>query len=176
MPIYALDGVEPELPADGDCFIAETAVLIGRVRVRKGANIWFGAVLRGDNEWIEVGEGSNVQDGAVIHTDMGFPCTIGRDCTIGHKAILHGCIIQDTSLIGMGATLLNGVVIGSECLVGANALVTEGKVFGSRSLIVGAPARAIRSLDDSAAQRLAMSAQGYQANGRRFAQGLQRIG
>ena len=176
MPIYALDGVGPELPADGDCFIAETAVLIGRVRVRKGASIWFGAVLRGDNEWIEVGEGSNVQDGAVIHTDMGFPCTIGRNCTIGHKAILHGCIIHDTSLIGMGATLLNGVVIGSECLVGANALVTEGKVFGNRSLIVGAPARAIRALDDSAAQKLALSAQGYQANAWRFAQGLQRIG
>ena len=114
MPIYSLDGVAPELPADGECFIAETAVLVGKVRIARGASVWFGAVLRGDNEWIEIGAGANVQDGAMIHTDMGYPCVVGQDCTIGHHAILHGCVVGSTSLVGMGATLLNGVFIGRE--------------------------------------------------------------
>lgn len=176
MPIYALDGIAPELPADGDCFIADTAILIGRVRVLKGANIWFGAVLRGDNEWIEVGEGSNVQENAILHTDMGFPLTIGAHCTIGHAAILHGCSIGESALVGMGAVLLNGCAIGPESVVGAHALVGEGKRFEARQLIVGVPAKPIRAIDDATAAKLKGSALAYVENGRRFRAGLVRVG
>lgn len=176
MPIYALDGVAPELPPPDQVFIAETAVIIGRVRIKPGANIWFGAVLRGDNEWIEVGEGSNVQDGAVLHTDMGAPLTVGRDVTVGHQAILHGCRIDDFALIGMGAVVLNHAHIGRECLVGAKALVSEGKVFEPGQLIIGMPAKAVRPLDDAAREGLKRSALGYQRNGARFRTGLTRIG
>ena len=175
MPIYELDGIRPELPADGDFWIAPTAVLIGRVRLKPGASVWFGAVLRGDNEWIEIGENSNVQDMSVLHTDMGFPLTIGRDCTIGHKAILHGCTVGANSLIGMGATVLNGVTIADNSLVGANALVTEGKSFPPASLIVGSPAKVTRELDAAAIARLTKSAEGYVANARRFAAGLKPV-
>ena len=150
MPIYELDGQAPELPADGHYWIAETAVLIGRVRLKSDASIWFGAVLRGDNEWIEVGERSQIQDNSTLHTDPGFPMVIGANCVIGHKVMLHGCMVGDNSLIGMGAILLNGAKIGKNSLVGAGALVTEGKSFPDNSLIVGAPARAIRTLDDKA--------------------------
>jgi carbonic anhydrase/acetyltransferase-like protein (isoleucine patch superfamily) len=172
MPIYALGDARPDLGAPGSCWVAPTAVLIGRVRLKTDASVWFGAVARGDNEWIEIGERSNVQDMAMLHTDMGYPMVIGADCTIGHKAILHGCTIGDNSLIGMGATLLNGVRIGRNCLVGANALITEGKEFPDNSLIVGSPARAIRTLDEAAAARLTGSAAGYVANWKRFAAGL----
>jgi carbonic anhydrase/acetyltransferase-like protein (isoleucine patch superfamily) len=123
MPCYALDGVSPGLPEEGAYWLAPSAELIGRVRLLAHASVWFGAVLRGDNEWIEVGEGSNIQDGCILHTDMGSPLTIGARCTIGHRAILHGCVIGDNSLIGMGATVLNNAVIGRNCLIGANALV-----------------------------------------------------
>ena len=146
MTIYALDGVSPELPEDGDYWIAPGAMVIGKVRLRKGASIWFNAVLRGDNEWIEIGEDSNVQDGTVMHTDPGCPLIVGRGCTIGHKAILHGCVIGDGSLVGMGAAVLNKARIGAGCLIGANALVTEGKDFADGSLIVGAPAKAVRAV------------------------------
>ena len=129
MAIYSLDGIAPELPGAGRYWIAQSADVIGKVRLLTNASVWFNAVLRGDNEWIEVGEGSNVQDGAVLHTDMGSPLIIGRNCTIGHKAILHGCIIKNNSLIGMGATILNNVVVGENCLIGANALIPEGKVI-----------------------------------------------
>ena len=172
MPIYALDGISPEFPPSGRYWVAPDAALIGRVRLEDEASVWFRAVLRGDNELVHVGARSNVQDGAMLHTDMGFPLTIGADCTIGHHAILHGCTIGDGSLIGMGATLLNGVVIGRGCLVGANALITEGKTFPDFSLIVGAPARAVRALDPEAAARLAKSAAGYVANWKRYAAGL----
>lgn len=175
MPLYALDDIRPEVPPDGAWWLAPDAHLIGRVRIGVDVGVWFGAVMRGDNEWIEIGEGSNVQEGCVLHTDMGSPLTVGRNCTIGHRAILHGCTIGDNSLVGMGATVLNGAKIGRNCLVGANALVTEGKEFPDNSLIVGAPARAIRTLDGTAAEGITLSAKSYVARWRQFATGLKRI-
>jgi carbonic anhydrase/acetyltransferase-like protein (isoleucine patch superfamily) len=174
MPIYELDGQAPEFPADGHYWVAETAVLIGRVRMKSHSSIWFGAVLRGDNEWIEIGERSQIQDNATLHTDPGFPMVIGTNCVIGHNVILHGCIVGENSLIGMGAILLNGSKIGKNSLVGAGALVTEGKEFPDNSLIVGSPAKAIRVLDDAAIARLRGSAAHYVANGRRFKVGLKK--
>jgi carbonic anhydrase/acetyltransferase-like protein (isoleucine patch superfamily) len=176
MPVYALDGVSPILPSDGRFWIAPGAHVIGKVRLETGVSIWFGAVLRGDYEEILVGARSNVQDGSLLHTDMGFPLTIGQDCTIGHHAILHGCTIGENSLVGMGATLLNGARIGRNCFVGANALVTEGKEFPDNSLIVGSPARRVRTLDEASARDLRDSAAQYAANGRRFAKSLVAIG
>jgi len=172
--IYELDGVKPQI--DQTAWIAPTAVLIGNVIIGPRANIWFGAVLRGDNEPITVGAGSNVQENSVLHTDMGYPLTIGANCTIGHKAMLHGCTIEDGSLIGMGATLLNGAKIGAGSLVGACALVTEGKEIAPGSLVMGAPAKVVRALDDAAKARLLQSASGYQANAARFAKGMKAIG
>ena len=172
--IYELDGIRPQI--DETAWVAPTAVLIGNVIVGPGANIWFGAVLRGDNEPITVGAGSNVQENAVLHTDMGFPLTIGADCTIGHKAMLHGCTIEAGSLIGMGATLLNGAKIGAGSLVGACALVTEGKEIAPGSLVMGAPAKVVRELDAAAQARLLKSAEGYRANAARFAKGMVAVG
>jgi len=174
MPIYSLDDIAPTLPEEGRFWIAPDAHVIGKVRLGADVGIWFGAVLRGDNELIDIGEGSNVQEGAVLHTDMGAPLTVGPGCTIGHRAILHGCTIGENSLIGMGATVLNHVRIGRNCLVGANALVTEGKEFPDNSLIVGAPAKAIRVLDEAAIEKLRWSARNYVANWKRFAKGMRR--
>ena len=175
MPIYALDGQAPDLPEDGACFVADSAVLIGRVRLKPEASIWFNAVLRGDNEWIEIGEGANVQEGSLLHTDPGFPISLGAGCTVGHHAIVHGCMVGPNSLIGMGATVLNGARIGANCLVGANALVTEGKAFPDNSLIVGAPARTVRTLDAEGFERVRRTAQGYVQKWRRYAAGLRRV-
>ena len=172
MPLYSLDGLQPETPPAGQWWLAPDAHLIGKVRIGVDVGIWFGAVLRGDNEWIEIGAGSNIQEGCMLHTDMGFPLVVGDSCTIGHRAILHGCIIGTNSLIGMGATVLNGAKIGANCLVGANALVTEGKEFPDHSLIVGSPARAIRTLDEAAAAGITASAAGYVARWKQFAAGL----
>ncbi len=172
MPIYSLDDTAPILPEPGSFWIAPDAHVIGKVRLGRDVGIWFGAVLRGDNELIDIGEATNIQEGALLHTDMGAPLTVGAGCTIGHKAMIHGCTIGDHSLVGMSATLLNGAVIGRECLVGAGALVTEGKSFEDRSLIVGAPARTVRTLDDAAAERLHKSAEHYAENAARFASGL----
>ena len=172
--IYELDGIRPQI--DPTAWVAPTAVLIGNVIVEAGANIWFGAVLRGDNEAITVGAGSNVQENAVLHTDMGFPLTIGANCTIGHKAMLHGCTIEAGSLIGMGATLLNGAKIGAGSLVGACALVTEGKEIAPGSLVMGAPAKVVRELDAAAQARLLKSAEGYRANAARFAKRMVAVG
>ena len=172
MPLYSLDGHRPELPPAGEAWIAPTAVLIGRVRIAPGASVWWGAVLRGDNELIDVGPGSNVQDGCVLHTDLGFPLTIGAGCTVGHNAILHGCVLEDNVLVGMGATVLNGARIGRNSLVGANALVPEGRVIPEGSLVVGMPAKAVRPLTEEQIAGLRASAAGYVANGRRYAAGL----
>ena len=174
--IYELDGQKPQLPDDGRYWVAPSAAVIGRVRLNRDSSVWLGAVLRGDNEWIEIGERSQVQDNATLHTDMGFPLTIGTDCVIGHNVILHGCTIGDRALIGMGAIVLNGARIGAGCLVGAGALVTEGKVFPEKSLIVGAPARAIRTLDDAAAAAIAAGADFYVRNYKRYASGMKPVG
>jgi carbonic anhydrase/acetyltransferase-like protein (isoleucine patch superfamily) len=172
--IYALDGIRPQLHPD--TWVAPDANLIGRVVLEAGASVWFGATLRGDNEEIRIGAGSNVQENAVLHTDMGFPLTIGANCTIGHKAMLHGCTIEAGSLIGMGATLLNGAKIGAGSLVGACALVTEGKEIAPGSLVMGAPAKVVRELDAAAQARLLKSAEGYRANAARFAKGMVAVG
>ena len=168
--IYALDGVAPQVAEDA--WIAPTAVLVGDVVVEAGASVWFGAVLRGDTERITVGRGSNVQENAVLHTDMGFPLVIGADCTIGHKAMLHGCTIEDGALVGMGATVLNGAAVGAGSLVGACALLTEGRGVEPGMLAVGSPAKAVRALDDAARQGLLASAEHYRRNAARFRAGL----
>jgi carbonic anhydrase/acetyltransferase-like protein (isoleucine patch superfamily) len=175
MPLYSLADVSPMLPEPGRFWIAPDAHVIGRVRLGRDVGIWFGAVLRGDNELIDVGEATNIQEGAMLHTDMGAPLALGRGCTVGHHAILHGCTIGENSLVGMGATVLNHVRIGANCLVGANALVTEGKTFPDNSLIVGAPARAVRTLDPEAVERLRWSAAHYVENWKRYAKGMRRI-
>ena len=166
MPIYALDGATPEI-ADG-CWIAPDAAVIGKVRLLKGASVWFGAVLRGDNEWITIGPDSNVQDHSIIHADPGQPVTIGRGVTIGHRVIVHSAVVGDHSLIGMGSTLLNRARIGSRCLVGAGALVTEDKLFEDGKLILGTPAKAMRELTPEQMQGLEVSAQTYVANAARY--------
>lgn len=174
MPLYAIDGTEPSFADAASNWIAPDATLIGDVRVGRNAGFWFGVVIRGDNEPIIIGADTNVQEHTVMHTDPGFPLTIGEGCTIGHRAVLHGCTIGDNSLIGMGAIVLNGARIGKNSLVGAGALVTEGKEFPDNSLIVGSPAKAIRVLDDAAVDRLRGSAVHYVANGKRFKAGLKR--
>jgi carbonic anhydrase/acetyltransferase-like protein (isoleucine patch superfamily) len=174
--IYELDGQQPEFPADGRYWVAESATLIGRVRLMSDASVWFGAVLRGDNEWIELGERSQIQDNCTLHTDPGFPLTIGANCVIGHNVVLHGCSIGANSLVGMGAIMLNGAKIGANCLVGAGALITEGKSFPDNSLIVGTPARAIRTLDEAAVKQIAAGADVYVRRWQQYAKGLKRIG
>jgi carbonic anhydrase/acetyltransferase-like protein (isoleucine patch superfamily) len=176
MAVYELDGVSPELPASGEYWIAPDAAVIGRVRLLKNASIWFGAVLRGDNEWITIGENSNVQDLSVIHTDPGEPTVIGNDVTVGHRVILHSTTVGDGSLIGMGATLLNRSRIGRNCLVGANSLVTEGKEFGDGMMILGVPARAARPLKEMELAMLKISSAGYVHNHQRFRDGLKLAG
>ena len=176
MAIYELDGKAPELPADNAYFIADTADVIGNIRLKRGASVWFGAVLRGDNELIEIGENSNVQDNCTCHTDRGFPLTIGDNCTVGHNVILHGCTIEDGALIGMGAIVMNGARIGRNSVVGAGAIVTEGKQFPENSLILGAPARVARTLDAAQIGAMSSAAKFYAQNGPRFAKGVKKIG
>ncbi|HEY3637695.1 MAG TPA: gamma carbonic anhydrase family protein [Rhizomicrobium sp.] len=168
MSIYELDGARPEFPADGEYWVAPNATIIGRVRLRSHASVWFGAVLRGDNEWIEIGENSNVQDNSVIHTDPGLPAIIGSNVTIGHNVIVHSATIGDTTLIGMGSTILSGARIGPNCIVGANALITENKQIPANSLVVGQPARVIRELDETQRLLVLKSAEIYVNNYRRF--------
>lgn len=172
MPIYAIDGIEPEFADRAATWVAPNADIIGRVKLGRDCGFWFGSVLRGDNEPIVIGDESNVQEHTVMHTDPGFPLTIGKGCTIGHRAILHGCTIGNNSLIGMGAVVLNGAEIGPNSLVGAGALVTEGKKFPAGSLIVGSPAKVVRELDDAAIQSLRESARHYVRNAHRFLAGL----
>jgi len=170
MTLYALDDASPQIAPGAWC--APDAALIGKVVLEDRASVWFGCVLRGDNETITVGAGSNVQELTACHTDMGFPLTIGRDCTVGHRAMLHGCTIGDESLIGMGATILNGAKIGRNCLIGAASLVTEGKTIPDGSLVMGSPGKVVRELTAEEVARLRASARSYQANARRFAAGL----
>ena len=170
MPLYALADVTPDV--DATAWVAPDANVIGNVRLAAKSSVWFGSTLRGDNELITVGEGSNVQENSVFHTDVGYPLTIGVNCTIGHKVMLHGCTIGDNSLIGMGATVLNGAVIGKNCLIGAGALITENKVIPDGSLVMGAPGKVVRDLDAAAIQGLTLSAEHYQQNAARFAADL----
>ncbi len=168
MTLYALGEHHPKIPENGDYWVAPDANVIGKVALATGSSIWFGATLRGDNEWITVGAGSNIQENCVLHTDMGYPLTIGANCVIGHKAMLHGCTIGEGSLIGMGATVLNGAVIGKHCLIGAGALVTEGKNIPDYSVVMGAPGRVVREMTHEQALDMAKGAFSYQDNMRRF--------
>jgi len=168
MSRYALGTVAPQIPESGDYWIAPTASVIGDVALADNASVWFGAVLRGDLELISLGENSNVQDNCVLHTDPGFPLTIGRDCTIGHMVMLHGCSIGDGSLIGIGATILNGARIGPGCLIGAHALIPEGKEIPPRSLVMGMPGRVVRELTEEEADGLIEPARRYVQNWQRY--------
>ncbi|MDB5646791.1 gamma carbonic anhydrase family protein [Methylobacterium sp.] len=175
MTLYALGPHRPQLADPDRVWIAPGAHVVGQVHLGRDVSIWFGAVLRGDNDTIRIGDRCNVQDGAVLHADPGFPLELGDDVTVGHRAIVHGCTIGAGTLVGMGATILNGARIGRNCLVGANALVTEGKEFPDNSLIVGAPAKVARTLDPEAAGKLARTAENYVANGRRFSADLRAL-
>jgi carbonic anhydrase/acetyltransferase-like protein (isoleucine patch superfamily) len=172
--IFALGDERPELD-DAGHFIADSAALIGKVRLLAGASVWFSAVLRGDNEWITVGRNSNIQDGSILHTDHGCPLTIGANVTVGHRVMLHGCSIGDGSLIGIGSTVLNNARIGRQCMVGAHSLVTEGKTFPDGVLILGSPARIIRDLTDAERQQLRESANVYVSNSQRYLKDLRTI-
>ena len=176
MPCYEIAGARPALPRDGSAWIAPSADLVGDVRLGDECSIWFGAVIRADNGAIVIGDRTNVQDGAMLHSDPGSPLAIGTGVTIGHRAILHGCTIGGNVLVGMGATILNDAVIGDDCLVGAGALVTEGKVFAPGSLIVGVPAQVRRLLTRDEVAGLAASADGYRAKAARYAAELGRVG
>jgi carbonic anhydrase/acetyltransferase-like protein (isoleucine patch superfamily) len=176
MAVYELNGARPELPAPGTYWIAPNATVIGKVRLLPGASIWFNAVVRGDNDWITIGANSNVQDGSVLHTDDGIPLTIGANVTVGHKVILHGTTIGDNALIGMGSTLMNKSVVGKNSIVGANALLAEGKVFAEASLIVGMPAKALRTLSGEETAFLSFAAEHYLQNWQRYARELKEIG
>ena len=174
MALYELDGIAPRVAESA--WVAESAEVMGNVALGEDASIWFGAVLRGDNDPITIGAGTNVQDGSVLHADIGQPLTLGERVTVGHKVMLHGCTIGDESLIGIGAVVLNGAKIGRHCLVGAGALVTEGKEFPDGSMILGSSARVVRQLTPEQIEGLRRSAQGYVENARRFRAGLHRIG
>ena len=158
--------------ATGSYYVAESAMVLGSVELHEGASVWFNAVLRGDADRIVVGEGSNVQDGSVLHTDPGYPLLIGKDVTIGHKVMLHGCVIGDNTLIGINAVVLNGAKIGRNCLIGAGALITEGKEIPDNSVVMGAPGKVVKTLTADQAKGLKASAAHYVANGQRFAAGL----
>ena len=170
MTIYTLQGQVPQI--DPDTWVAPDANLIGQVVLEAGSSVWFGTTIRADNEEIRLGEGSNIQENSVLHTDPGYPLAIGRNCTIGHKVMLHGCTIGDNSLIGMGAVVLNGAKIGKNCLIGAGALITENKVIPDGSLVMGSPGKVVRELDEAAIASLSGSARSYQTNMRRFRDGL----
>ncbi len=173
MAIYELDGVAPRMAESA--WVADSAQVMGNVVLGDNASVWFGAVLRGDTETITLGEGSNIQDGSVMHADVGFPLTVGRHVTVGHQVMLHGCTIGDESLIGIGATVLNGAKIGRNCLVGAGSLVTEGKEFPDGSMILGSPAKVVRSLTPEQIEGLRRSARHYIENAARYRQGLKKI-
>jgi carbonic anhydrase/acetyltransferase-like protein (isoleucine patch superfamily) len=168
MTLYALGDKRPHLPEDGDCFVAPGAHVIGDCRLGAGSSIWFGCTLRGDNERIVLGAGSNIQENSVLHTDPGFPLEIGEGCTIGHKAMLHGCTIGDGALIGMGAIVLNGAVIGAGALVGAGALIPEGKEIPPGVMVLGAPGKVVRALTDAHRQMMQAGARHYVERSRAY--------
>lgn len=172
MALYELDGTAVTTPADGSYWVAPNAIVLGKVAIETDASVWFGAVLRGDNELIRVGARSNVQDGCVLHTDPGFPLDIGEDCTIGHMVMLHGCKIGRGSLIGIGSIILNGAVIGEECLIGANTLIPEGKEIPARSVVMGSPGKVVRQVTEADLARMQAGAAHYRKNWRRFAAGF----
>ncbi len=173
MTLYTLDGIAPEL-AD-DTYVAPTADVMGKVKMLSQSSVWFGAIVRGDNDWITIGERSNVQDNSVLHTDPGIPLDIGAGVTIGHQVMLHGCTIGDNTLIGIGATVLNGAVIGNNCIIGAHALITEGKVIPDNSMVVGAPGRVVKTLTDQQVKMLELNSAVYVANAKRFQDGLKLV-
>lgn len=175
MTIYQLDGVAPEFADANRAYVAPGAVVIGRVRIGLDVSIWFNVVVRADNDLIDLGDGCNIQDGAMVHTDPGLVAVIGAGTTVGHHAIIHGATIGANCLVGMGATILNRAVIGDDCLIGANALITEGKVFPAGSMILGSPAKLVRPLDDDEIAGLRRAARSYIGNGRRFAAGLRPV-
>ena len=172
MAIHELDGVHPELPQAGEFWVAPNATIIGKVTLAMGVGVWFGVVMRGDNERITIGADTNVQELSVFHTDMGFPLTVGMGCTIGHRAIIHGCIIGDNTLVGMGATVMNGVTIGDNCLIAAGALVPEGRTVPSGSLVMGVPGKPVRQLSAEEIEANRNSAIHYVANWKRYARGF----
>lgn len=172
MTIYSLADKKPQLPPEGEYWIADNAVVIGDVILKSGASVWFGAVVRADNETMTIGENTNIQDLSVLHSDPGSPLTIGRDVTVGHKVMLHGCTIGDNSLIGIGAVILNRAVIGKNCLIGANALIPEGKVIPDGSLVMGQPGKVVRDLTEAQIAGLTLSAQHYVQNWKRYGDGL----
>lgn len=175
MPVYALGNRKPILPAEGEYWIAPNAEVMGNVKLEKNASIWFGAVLRGDNELITIGENSNVQDGSVLHTDPGSPLTIGRNVTIGHMVMLHGCTIGEGSLVGIGSIILNNAKIGKGCLIGANSLIAEGKEIPDYSMVLGSPGKIVRTLEKEMSEALRLSADHYVENWKKYAAGLKRI-
>lgn len=172
MALYELDGTGVETPADGSYWVAPNAVVLGKVALETDVSVWFGAVLRGDNELIRVGARSNVQDGCVLHTDPGYPLDIGEDCTVGHMVMLHGCTIGARSLIGIGSIILNGARIGEECLIGANTLIPEGKVIPPRSMVLGSPGKIVRELSDDDVRRFGGAAGRYVNNWKRYKAGF----
>ena len=172
MTLYTLDDIAPTLPASGNYWVADTAVVLGNVTLEEEASVWFGATLRGDNDPIVVGERSNIQDGSVLHTDIGCPLTIGKNVTVGHMVMLHGCTIGDESLIGIGATVMNRAVIGKNCIIGAHALIPEGKVIPDGSLVMGAPGKIVKELSEPQRMMIKASAQVYVDNWKRFKAGL----
>lgn len=172
MAVYNLGDVTPELPDDDEYWIAPNAAVIGRVVLKKNASVWWGATLRGDNDPIVVGENSNVQDNSVLHTDTGSPLTIGKNVTVGHMVMLHGCEIGDNSLVGIGSIILNGAKIGKNCLIGANCLITEGKEIPDNSLVMGAPGKVVREVSEAQARMLAAGSMHYVENWKRYRNGL----
>lgn len=173
MALYALDGISPEL-AD-DAWVAESATVLGRVKMEPGASVWFGAVVRGDNDLIVIGARSNIQDNSVLHTDPGLPLTIGEGVTVGHQVMIHGCTIGDNTLIGIGSTILNGAKIGKNCIIGAHALITEHKVIPDNSVVMGSPGKVVKTLPEGGAAMLKMSADLYVKNAQRYKAGLKKL-
>ncbi len=176
MPIYALGEISPRLPESGNFWVAPDAQVMGNIVLLENASIWFAAVLRGDNETITIGENSNVQDGSILHTDVGFPMRLGKNVTVGHQAMLHGCTVGDNSLVGIGATILNGAKIGKNCLIGAHALVGEGKEIPDNSMVLGMPGKVVRELGEDNEKMMIASAAHYVENWQRYKRGLKKIG